>query len=127
MKGRRERQDDQPGGLTHNPFAALRGGAPAPEPTKEDAPQPRAAESLEVGGRPVVRRERRGRGGKTVTRVEGLGLALPQLDELSKELKRALGCGASVEGEDLLLQGALVERAADWLQGRFGVDVRRGN
>jgi len=37
--------------------------------------------------------------GKTVTRVQGLGGDAAALSALARELKRALGCGASVEEE----------------------------
>jgi translation initiation factor 1 (eIF-1/SUI1) len=42
-------------------------------------------------------------------------------------MKRALGCGASVEERDVLLQGALTERAAQWLRARGWSDVSIGN
>lgn len=133
--GGRDAHDDLPEGLTHNPFAALRpeGASPAPPsssasdetPRKDGADPDRADE--EPTGRLVVRREKRGRGGKTVTRIAGLELADGALADLSRDMKRALGCGASVEEGDILLQGALVERAATWLEERFGVRVTRGN
>ncbi len=148
MSGRRE-QDDLPEGLTHNPFAALRpgGAAPAPKPeepaaspSKKDRKQPREQSLKQPSKKPpkdpagggsgprlVARREKRGRGGKTVTRITGLELGPKELDALARELKRALGCGASVEEGDVLLQGALVERAAVWLEGRLSARVTRGN
>ena len=73
----------------------------------------------------VVRREKKGRGGKTVTRISGLGDQ--DLPALARDLKRALGCGATVEEGDVLVQGAQVERAAAWLEQRFGRTVVRGN
>lgn len=153
MSGRRE-QDDLPEGLTHNPFAALRpgGAAPAPKPEepaasppKQDRKQPgkrsgkqpskqtskqppkKPATGEASGPRLVARREKRGRGGKTVTRIAGLDLGSKELDALARELKRALGCGASVEEGDVVLQGALVERAAVWLEARLSARVTRGN
>jgi hypothetical protein len=42
-------------------------------------------------------------------------------------MKRALGCGASVEEGDVLPKGALVERAAIWLEERLGRRVTRGD
>ena len=76
----------------------------APEP----APVP-AAKVKATGGpviaRAVVRMERAGRGGKEVTVVEQLGLPASVLDAWLKALKGALGCGGSVEGDALLLQG----------------------
>jgi translation initiation factor 1 len=49
--------------------------------------------------------ERSGRGGKEATVVEQLGLAPAELDVWLKALKAALGCGGSIEGENLMLQG----------------------
>lgn len=130
MKEPRITPDDKPEGLTHNPFAALRArhgtpaGAPqesAPEGSDETTHAPTDARARRV----VVQREKKGRAGKTVTRVTGLEAG--DLTEIAGRLKRALGCGASVEAGDVLLQGALTERAAGWLRENTGVDVTIGN
>lgn len=103
-----------------SPFAALaglraqlpEGEAPAPvtdDPITDDKASVRSAKV-------VVRRERSGRGGKTVTLVEQLGWPPGELERLSKKMKKALGCGARVEGDAVLLQGDLEERAAAWLE-----------
>ena len=120
------RQDDAPEGLKHNPFAALRpDGKPAPAPAP--APASSAPPEASSDARLVVRREKRGRAGKTVTRVAGLELEEQALSELAREMKRALGCGASTEEGDVLLQGAMTERAAKWLRERLGLPVVVGN
>src|SRR5262245_27189170 len=83
-----------------NPFEALRarlGELPA-GPT----PAPRSAEGAKPGPKPVtervtVRRERAGRGGKTVTLADGPGFLGRKLEPLAKEAARALGVGARVE------------------------------
>jgi translation initiation factor 1 len=49
--------------------------------------------------------ERSGRGGKEATVVEQLGLSAAELDGWLKALKAALGCGGSIEGDSLMLQG----------------------
>lgn len=74
----------------------------------------------------VVRRERKGRGGKTVTRAERAGEGTGDRGGLAKELKRALGAGARWEADDLVVQGDLVERVARWFEDR-GRTVVRGN
>ena len=126
MKKSRRAQDDEPEGLTYNPFAALRPeGSPAPERAPE--PEEPEASSPEPGARVLVQREKKGRAGKTVTRVSGLGLDASRLAALARDLKRALGCGATVEGEDVLLQGAQTERAAAWLEKHTGARVTVGN
>ncbi len=56
-------------------------------------------------GRVIVRYERAGRGGKEVTVIEQLDLPPARLAALLKTLKSALGCGGSVEGDTLMLQG----------------------
>jgi translation initiation factor 1 len=112
---------------------------PAEAPTRETAtPEPAPAKAVEAPrpapvvttgaasgplspcAKVVVRRERKGHGGKTVTRVEGLApLGAAGVDDVARRLKKAMGCGATVEGDDVLVQGDQVERVADWL-GREG-------
>jgi len=94
----------------HNPFASLghlRDELPAgPTPEPERAPEiTKGRPGGPVIARAVVRMERAGRGGKEVTVVEQLGLPVSVLDAWLKALKGALGCGGSVEGDALLLQG----------------------
>jgi translation initiation factor 1 len=86
------------------------GPAPGAPPTKPAGPPPPA--------RAVVRMERAGRGGKTVTVVEKLGLRPRELEAWLGELKRALGCGGVVEGGALVLQGDTRDRVGAWLTRR---------
>src|SRR5687768_13846972 len=90
------------GSLKHNPFAALRGKvrevSAKPEPSgagPNAAPEsvsPSASRSNhEKRGRVTVRRERAGRGGKTVTIADGPGLAGRDLAKLAREAASALG------------------------------------
>jgi len=95
------------GALKGNPFAKLAGAFESlPE---GDAPAPaEAAPVLAESSAPrraVVRYERKGRGGKEVTVVEGLGLDAAALAAWAKALKQTLGCGGHVEGESLVLAG----------------------
>ena len=107
-----------------NPFAALealRGSlpsgpaAPRPIPDKPSAP-----------GRAVVRMERKGRGGKEVTVVDKLGLGPAALEIWCRDLKHALGCGGSVDGETILLQGDLRSRVPAVLTARGVAKVTIG-
>ena len=89
----------------HNPFAGLKdkmGELPR-------GPEPRDAERTSGApkgpARAVVRLERKGRAGKEVTVVEQLGLPAAALRDWLKALKDALGCGGTVEGNALVLQG----------------------
>ena len=52
-----------------------------------------------------VRRDRSGRRGKTVTCISGLPLDEAELRTLAGELKRRCGCGGSVDGGLILIQG----------------------
>lgn len=126
MSGKRP-HEDRPEGLSHNPFRALRPDGDAAPPA-ERAEAPAAAGAADArGGRLVVRREKRGRAGKTVTRVSGVVGDADALEQLARELKRALGCGATVEDGTVVLQGAQTERAAAWLRAERGADVAIGN
>jgi translation initiation factor 1 len=122
--------DEQPGGLQHNPFAALRGSVDPTEPANTDAPSetaPTPANPEATPERLVVRKERTGRGGKTITRVSGWSSGDHDLEARARDLKRALGCGASVEGDDVCVQGDQVERVAAHLERSQRARVVRGN
>lgn len=56
-----------------------------------------------------VRRESKGRGGKTVTTVSGVPLALEQLKELAANLKRRCGTGGALKDGVIEIQGDHVE------------------
>jgi translation initiation factor 1 len=66
----------------------------------------------------VIRREKKGHGGKEVTRVEKLDLRARELEVWCTELKRKLGVGGSVDGSDLLFQGDQRERLQPLLTAR---------
>ncbi|MNM77149.1 translation initiation factor Sui1 [compost metagenome] len=56
-----------------------------------------------------VRRETKGRGGKTVTTVNGVPLAGDELKELATALKRRCGTGGSLKDGVIEIQGDHVE------------------
>jgi translation initiation factor 1 len=56
-----------------------------------------------------VRRETKGRGGKTVTTVSGVALAEEPLKELASVLKKRCGCGGSLKDGVIEIQGDHVE------------------
>ncbi len=60
--------------------------------------------------RAVVRMERKGRRGKEATVIEKLDLPASHLEEWCKHLKQALGCGGTVDGTTIVLQGDLRQR-----------------
>lgn len=52
-----------------------------------------------------VRRETKGRKGKGVMTISGLGLDPKALKDLASKLKKTCGCGGSVVGETIEIQG----------------------
>jgi translation initiation factor 1 len=60
---------------------------------------------IEGDGIVRVRREKKGRKGKTVTTLSGIPLAEADLKELAKELKRRCGGGGSVKNGIIEIQG----------------------
>jgi translation initiation factor 1 len=107
-----------------NPFEALRDKL-GPLPPGPELAAAKPAKSY--AGRVTVRRERAGRGGKSVTLAEGPGLSGHPLDKLASELARSLGTGARVENNALVVQGDQPERVAEWLTARGFVSVARAN
>jgi translation initiation factor 1 len=108
-------KDEQP--RLASPFAGLAGlreGLPPGEPPRE----PKPAREPSGPARAVVRMERKGRGGKEVTCIEKLGLAEPELARWCSELKKALGCGGTVEGDTIVLHGDLRQRLEPLLVAR---------
>ncbi|WP_220804281.1 translation initiation factor Sui1 [Pseudomonas sp. NCCP-436] len=56
-----------------------------------------------------VRRETKGRGGKTVTTVSGVPLAEAELKELASALKKRCGTGGALKGGVIEIQGDHVD------------------
>ena len=123
---------DHASALRHNPFAAL-GGVTASEGASavgggpvEGAAQSDAAEKPR--GRLLLRREKKGRGGKTVVVVSGFDtrrdLGASDIAELTRYLKNQLGCGGAVEAgsrgaeHEVVLQGDQPARVAELLRAR---------
>ena len=102
-----------------------RGLAPEIEPVRK-APGIKPAETgpqallqdMSNAGRMVLRVQRKGMGGKTVTVLTCQGLASSLLEPLAKELRKGLGCGSRIEEADIVLQGDVAARAARWLRDR---------
>lgn len=105
-------------------LSALRDRLPATAPipagdarVEQDGKPDAAAKAGPYSGlrKIVLRRERKGHGGKTVTRVEGLAGSPAELERALREIKRSLGCGAAIEDADILVQGD----QAEWLRAFF--------
>ncbi len=118
-------------GATFGDLLKARGLAPAADAPPQAAPHvpvpATATDPLDLAkaGKLVVRRENKGRGGKTVTLVTGLPEA--HLEAFAKALKTAMGCGAVVEETSVLLQGDQTSRVMPWLTARGARQVVRGN
>lgn len=100
--------------LGQNPFAALSGaGLPAgPKPAVGGSSLPEAR-AQRNRGRVDVRRETGGRGGKTVTVIDGFtGIGLPEKEQLAKKLRAACGCGGTVKDGTIEIQGDQRETVA---------------
>ena len=109
-----------------------RGVEVAPDrPEASAAPANRTVEhgepDLSRSGAIVVRRERKGHGGKTVTIVDGLKLSAAHLEIVARQMRKALGCGAWVDNGRVNLQGDLAQGAEVWLHARGARRVTRGN
>ena len=101
-----------------NPFAALSGlvystdgGNHCSECAKPEAECICSAGVLNSDGDGIarVRRESKGRGGKTVTTISGLCLTLDELKELTAALKKRCGCGGALKEGVIEIQGDMVE------------------
>ena len=86
------------------------------EPVQEEDPQedilPVEAQRL------FVRKERKGRGGKVVTLVEGFEGPEQALQELGKEIKKHCGTGGSVKEDQIIIQGDVADKIVQFLTKR---------
>ena len=99
------------------PFAAL-GALREAVPVGPARPADAAGTVPRAPPRAVVRYERKGRGGKEATVIEQLALSATERSTWLQALKQSLGCGGTVEGEALVLQGDQRSRVREWLAGR---------
>jgi len=63
-----------------------------------------------------IRREKKGRGGKTVTVIMNLELTAADRKALAKQLKQACGSGGAVKGDVIEIQGDNRDKVAAKLQ-----------
>jgi translation initiation factor 1 len=101
----------------HAPFAGL-GALRDSLPAAQDRPEPAAPAPARGPARAVVRYERKGRRGKEATLIEQLALSPRERAEWLLAMKQALGCGGTLEGEALVLQGDQRARVRAWLEAR---------
>ena len=105
-------------------LASLRDQLPAGDAPIDTPAAATTAVAPAAPGKLVVRRERKGRKGKTVTRISGFGA---DAAAWARRMKRELGCGGSVEDEEVILAGDLGDRAVRWLESTGASHVVRGS
>lgn len=91
---------------------------PEPEPSKPPLHLPKnpAAPFAIQGNQPVrVRLERKGRGGKSVSVIEGILSPSAGKEALLKHLKSKLGTGGTIQGEAVEIQGDQRDRLVELL------------
>jgi len=115
------------GALLRQGGVAVGAGPPAAPPPPAAAAASADGFELERAVALVVRRERKGHGGKTVTVIDGLALPPARLEALARAMRKALGCGSWAESGRIALQGDLADQAAAWLQRHGARRITRGN
>jgi translation initiation factor 1 len=105
-----------------NPFSALDGSG-LPEALPETSQEVKVSVKVEErtlgnGERLEIRREKSGRGGKTVTTVRGIppGLGKEKRDRILKRLKNSLGTGGTWSGQNMELQGDRRAEVMEWMR-----------
>jgi translation initiation factor 1 len=98
-----------------SPLTALQDAFPEIDlPPEPDRPRPvdAAPASLWKLGRVVLRRETAHRGGKTVIVVDQFATHLPLsvIETVAKKIRMTCGCGGSVKGRTIELQGDQADR-----------------
>ena len=104
MPGRLPTEGGQ--GLGHNPFGALDASGLRQASASPPGGAPVAAARERNRGRVDITREKGGRGGKTVTVVDGFtGIGLPEKEALAARMRSACGCGGTVKEGRIEIQG----------------------
>jgi translation initiation factor 1 len=102
--GEEPHPDGDPG-FSHNPFAALNLAGLPPGPASPQV-EPRSPLPARNRGRVDLRREKAGRGGKTVTVVSGfVGIGAREKEELAQRMRRVCGTGGTVKDGRIEIQG----------------------
>lgn len=93
---------------------------------KCDCKNKRPSQNVKRDGIVRIRLERKGRGGKSVTLVEGLPLDEALLRELTKELKKFCGTGGSLKQGIIEIQGDVRDSAVSLLKSKGYVVKKAG-
>jgi translation initiation factor 1 (eIF-1/SUI1) len=130
-----EKDSDRPGGddaiLARRAAARVRragrGRGASTNPAAAGTRRRAGSPSLSRRAKVVVRRERKGHGGKTVTVIDGLDLSPAQLDAVARRMRKAFGCGSWVAGGCVVLQGDFGPAAEAWLRRQGAARVVQAN
>ena len=120
--------DSAESSLANNPFDAL-GMVGLPKgPTQEQMRPKRVEKIAKSKGRVEVRREKAGRGGKTVTTLRSFSTNVPlkELEAIAFNLKKSCACGGALKGRVIELQGNVCDRVIGELEQLGYQPVRAG-
>lgn len=62
-----------------------------------------------------VRLDKKQRGGKTVTLIEGLQMSDQEIEDMSRQLKTHCGGGGSAKNREIIIQGDHRDKIVQWL------------
>ena len=128
MKKKKDWIDPELSEASNNPFAVLGNltnlpSGPKNKENKENKPADNnPVAGLKIPKKATVRVEKKGRGGKTITRIVNLELSKKDLKSWCVSLRKSLGCGGVVEGYSLVMQGDQRSSIAE-IMGRYKVKV----
>ena len=106
--------------LVYSTEAADKGSASRKRPP-DSAPLPGSPETNQIV---YVKLDRKGRGGKTVTLIEGLQLSVSASEALLRQLKSGFGTGGSIKDGVIEIQGDRRDAVIRHLEG-MGCKTRR--
>ena len=120
--------DSADSSLASNPFGALDLGDLPNGPTQEQMRPKRVEKKAKSKGRVEVRREKAGRGGKTVTTLREFSTNVPlkELEAMAFSLKKTCACGGALKGRAIELQGDVCDRVIGELEKLGYKPVRAG-
>lgn len=78
-------------------------GLPEGEEAPQTAAEPIACKRQQAPLHVVI--EKKGRGGKTATIVEGFEISDEEIEDIARGLRKKLGTGGSARGGEILIQG----------------------
>jgi translation initiation factor 1 len=106
-------------GKAPSPFAALAALRDSlPEGPRKETPKEPEPANTAFADKVVVARSKKGRGGKVVTTITGVRGDARALETMAHDLRKALGCGATVEDAVIVVQGDQAARVRTFLEAR---------